>query len=85
MTGIYYGADDRHGITQLLSYSMKMSVLISGTVMFIAAPLIADAFSSEPEVVDLVVFAIRCMAFGIVPDTISWATFRVLTIRSSST
>lgn len=73
MTGIYYGADDRHGITRLFTYSMKISVLLSGiagAVIFIAAPFIAEAFSSEQEVINLAVFSIRCMALGILPDTI---------------
>ena len=73
MTGIYYGADDRQGISRLFSYAMKMSVILSGIagiIVFIAAPLIARSFSNEPEVAGLAVFAIRCMALGIVPDTI---------------
>ncbi|MBR0256131.1 MAG: ATP-binding protein [Synergistaceae bacterium] len=73
MTGIYYGSDDRLGITRLFSYSMRLSVIMSGTVgivMFIAAPYIAGAFSNEREVVELGTFSIRCMAFGIVPDVV---------------
>lgn len=73
MTGIYYGADDRQGITRLFTYAVKFSVILSGTVgilIFIAAPLIAESFTSEREVIELASFSLRCMAVGIVPDTI---------------
>ena len=73
MTGIYYGADDRHGIVHLFTYALKFSLMLSltvGTVIFIAAPLIAELFSNNHEVIELASFSIRCMALGIVPDTI---------------
>ena len=73
MTGIYYGADDRHGITRLFTYALKFSLILSltvGTVIFIASPLIAESFSNNHEVIELASFSIKCMALGIVPDTI---------------
>ena len=76
MTGIFYGAEDRQGLTRLFNYAMKLSVIISGTVgaiVFFAATWIAQCFTSEPEVVELSAFSIRCMALGLVPDTLSLA------------
>ena len=73
MTGMFYGAEDRQGLTRLFNYAMKLSVIISGAVgavMFFGAAWIAECFTSEPEVVELSAFSIRCMALGLVPDTL---------------
>ncbi len=74
MTGVYYGANDREGLTRLFSYAAKVSVCIAGgaaAVAFFAAPALAAFYTNDPEVVELSIFSIRCMAIGLVPDTLS--------------
>ena len=74
MTGIYYSADDRQGLTRLFSYAMKMSVIFAGTaglISFFGAEYIAKIFSTDPEFVSLAVFSIQCMALGLIPDTLA--------------
>lgn len=76
MTGMFYGAEDRKGLTRLFTCMVKFSVITAGSVgavMFFAAEWIAEFFTSEPEVIDLAAFSIRCMALGLVPDTLGIA------------
>lgn len=73
ITGIYYTAGDRKGLTRVFSYSVKISIIISGVaslVLFIFAPLIASLYSNDYEVVSYSVFSIRCMAVSLVLDTL---------------
>ncbi len=74
MAGVHYSANDRAGLTKLFSYAMKLSVIFAGgaaIIAFIAAPALAHFYTNDPEVVELSVFSIRCMAIGLVPDTVS--------------
>ena len=74
MTGMFYGADDRRGLTKLFTCAMKMAALTSGIVgvlAFLGADWIAKCFTNEPEVIELAAFSIKCMAIGILPDTLS--------------
>ena len=76
MTSMYYGADDRNGIKRLFACSMKTCILYAGgtgAVLFVTAPLIARIYTGDPEVASLAVFGVRCMAAGLVLDTLSVA------------
>ena len=76
MTGLYYGAGDKKGLERLFTYAMKISLLFSGVaglILFLFAPLIAGIYTGNPEVLSLGVFSIRCMALGLVFDTVAVA------------
>lgn len=71
MTAMFFGAEDRRGLTQLFGFAMKFSLVVSGVigaVSFIGADVIAGFFTREPEVRELAVFSIRFMAVGLVLD-----------------
>ena len=74
MSAIFYGAEDKRGMTHLFSCAMKMALIVSGTISLIAffgAEWIAGCFTSDPEVIDFAAFSMRCMAIALVPDNIS--------------
>ena len=74
MSAIFYGSDDRRGMTHLLSSAVKMALTVSGTISvitFIGAEWIAGCFTSEPEVVEFASFSIRCMSVALIPDNLS--------------
>ena len=76
MTGIFYGAYDRRGLAHLFSCAMRMAAAIAGivgVVSFLGAEWIAGCFTEDAEVIELSAFSIRCMALGLVPDTLSVA------------
>ena len=71
MTAMFFGAEDRRGLTQLFGFAMKFSLIVSGIIgalSFIGADVIAGFFTKEPEVRELAVFSIRFMAMGLVLD-----------------
>lgn len=73
MTGIYYGAYDKKGLKRLFVAAVKTGVLLSGTaglICFLCAGLIARGYTSDPEVITLSVFSIRCMAVSLILDTL---------------
>lgn len=74
MAGMFFGANDRRGMNRLFSCTVKMSVIIAGTagvISYFFAEWIAECFSSDPEVINFAAFSIKCMALGLVPDTLS--------------
>lgn len=74
MTSIYYGVEDRQGLKRLFSYSMGFAFSISfvtGLVLFIIAPLLSFSYTSDPDVIVLTVFGIRCLALSIPLDTLA--------------
>ena len=74
LTGIYYGANDRSGLKRVFSYAMKVCVVMAGIlglILFVAAPLITGIYTGDPEVAEISVFGIRCMAAGLILDTAS--------------
>ena len=74
MSAIFYGSEDRRGMTSLLSCAAKMAVIVSGTISvitFICAEWLAQCFTSEPEVIEYAAFSMRCMAIALVPDNIT--------------
>ena len=74
MAGVHYGAEDAAGMKRLFRSAMKSSLAVSaaaGAAVFLGAPLIVRIYSSDPEVIRLSVFGVRCMAVGIVFDTIA--------------
>jgi len=76
MTGIFYSSEDRKGVRRLFTYSMKATVFIActaGAVVFLAAPLISRLYTQNPEVLDLSVFSIRCMAISLPLDALACA------------
>jgi len=76
ITGIFHSANDRQGLKRLFTYSIKLSVQISGTVgvlVFLLAPLISRIYTSDPEVISLSVFSIRCLALALPLDTLACA------------
>ena len=73
MVGIYYSADDKHGLKHLYLYSFRMGLIMSGiagAAVFIAAPWLAGIYSSDPEVLSYAVFSIRWMAVALIFFTI---------------
>ncbi len=73
MTGIYYGACDRKGLKRLFAVAMKTGILLAGgtaIVCFFAAGAIAHFYMDDPEAIELSMFSIRCMAAGLVLDTV---------------
>lgn len=76
ITAMYYGAKDRNGLKRLFACAMKTSVILAGicgAVLFLAAPFIARIYTNNPEVISLAVFSIRCMAAGLILDTVAVA------------
>ena len=76
MTGIFYSSEDRKGVRRLFTYSMKVTLLISsvaGAVVFLGAPLISRLYTHDPDVLDLSIFSIRCMALSLPLDAIACA------------
>lgn len=74
MTGVYFSADDAKGLKRLFSYAMKTSFWIagaSGAVLFVFAHPLAAFYTADAEVASLATFAIRCMAVGIILDTVT--------------
>ncbi|MCR5106881.1 MAG: ATP-binding protein [Lachnospiraceae bacterium] len=73
MTGIYYGAYDKKGLKRLFVVAARTGILLSGgagLICFLCAGLIARGYTSDPEVIELSVFSIRCMALSLVLDTL---------------
>ncbi len=71
MTAMFFGAEDRRGLTQIFGFSMKFSLIVSGVIgalSFVGADVIAGFFTREPEVRELAIFSIRFMALGLVLD-----------------
>ena len=71
---MYYGASDREGLKRSFTYAVKMvagTTFVVGVILFFAAPLLARVYTSDPEVISLSVFSLRCMALGMVPDGLS--------------
>ncbi len=74
ISSMYYGASDRSGLKRAFAYAMTFCVkvlLVTGVVLFFAAPLLSRVYTNDPEVVALSVFSIRCMAVGLVLDGVS--------------
>lgn len=74
MASLYYGAGDIKGLKRLLSYAVKVSVCISGAVgmaAFAGAKYIVMFYNCNEDTYALAIFAIRCMAAGLVFDTLS--------------
>ena len=73
MSGIYYSSNDHSGLKRLFAESMKTSLLISGVtcvLFFACAGPIAGLYTHTPEGWELAVFSIRCMALGMILDTL---------------
>ena len=74
LTGVNFGAEDAVGMRRLFRSSLKSSVMISlfvGATTFLGAPLIVGIYTTNLETVELSIFAIRCMAIGLLFDTIA--------------
>ncbi len=74
MTGMFYGAFDRRGLTRLAASAVKMAVVVTGTISiasFLCAEWIAGCFTDEAEVIEFAAFSIRCMAFALIPDNLA--------------
>lgn len=72
MAGIYYSANDMEGLKRLLSYSIRFGSMLSGAaavITFVCAPFMAGLYTSDPEVLSLAVFSIRCMSVSLIFDT----------------
>ena len=74
ISSMYYGASDREGLKRAFTYAMKMVAgvtFVAGVILFFVAPLLTRIYTSDPEVIRLSVFSLRCMALGMVPDGLS--------------
>ena len=72
MASMYYGASDRKGLERVFSYSLRLSMVITivvGALLFVFAPFISHIYTEDPEVIELSVFSIRCMAVGLPLDS----------------
>lgn len=74
MTGMFYGANDRRGLRRLFASSVRMALVVSGSIgllTFMSAEWIAGCFTDEPEVVEFAAFSIKCMSFALIPDNLA--------------
>ena len=74
MCSVYYSAEDRAGLKRLFAFSMKFGILltaVAGAILALLAPVIAGYYSSDPEVIAMAVFSIRCLALSLVFDLVS--------------
>ncbi|MBR1635366.1 MAG: ATP-binding protein [Lachnospiraceae bacterium] len=72
MASMYYGASDRKGLERVFAYSLRLSMVITaavGVLLFVFAPFISKIYTDDPEVIELSVFSIRCMAIGLPMDS----------------
>ncbi|MBQ3476895.1 MAG: hypothetical protein IJH25_01825 [Clostridia bacterium] len=73
MTGIYYSVGDKQGLKRLFITAARTGLMISGgagLICFLGAGTIARFYMEDPEAVALSTFSIRCMALGLVLDTL---------------
>ena len=73
MTGIYYSVEDKQGLKRLFITAAKTGLMISGgagIICFAGSGAIARFYMNDPEAVALSAFSIRCMALGLVLDTL---------------
>ena len=73
MTGIYYSVEDRPGLRRLFITAAKTGLMISGgagLICFVGSGAIARFYMDDPEAIALSAFSIRCMALGLVLDTL---------------
>ncbi|MCR4646025.1 MAG: ATP-binding protein [Oscillospiraceae bacterium] len=76
ISAMYYGASDKEGLKRVFGYAMKLCVIITtvvGAILFVVAPLISSIYTDDPEVIELSVFSIRCLALGLGLDAITEA------------
>lgn len=74
MTSLYYSANDKEALKRLFVVAHKVAFYMSGIVgaiMFIFARQVVFIFSRDPEILDLAVFSVRCMAIGLIFDTLA--------------
>ena len=74
ITGINYSGKDYVAIRRLFRNAVRLSFMMSLSVSLavaLAAPLIVRIYTSEPDIMDLAVFGIWCMAAGMVIDTMT--------------
>ena len=72
MVGIYYSANDLKGLKHLYSYSIRFGLILSSVaavIAFAAAPLLAGAYTVNPETHSLAVFGICSIAVALLFDT----------------
>lgn len=73
MTGIYYSVEDRPGLRRRFITAAKTGLMISGgagLICFVGSGAIARFYMDDPEAIALSAFSIRCMALGLVLDTL---------------
>lgn len=73
MTGIYYSVGDRYGLKRMFITAAKTGLMISGCaglICFVGSGAIARFYMDDPEAISLSTFSIRCMALGLVLDTL---------------
>lgn len=76
VSSMYYGASDKDGLKRVYAYAMKLAVkmtLLIGAILFVAAPLVSRIYTSDPEVIRLSVFSLRCIALGLSLDAVTEA------------
>ena len=72
IVGIYYSANDLHGLTRLYTYSIRLGFKLSAiaaAAAFVGAPVLAGIYTVDPEVSSLAVFSIRWMSVALLFDT----------------
>ena len=73
MAGMYYSAGDRNGLTRLVSCAVKFACALTAAIAVLLAVFskpIALFYSSDPETISLIVFAILCICLSLVVDTL---------------
>ena len=73
MTGIYYSVGDKQGLRRLFITAARTGLIISGgagLLCYAGAGVIAHFYMDDPEAIALSAFSIRCMALGLVLDTL---------------
>ena len=73
MTGVYFSAGDKNGLTRLYAYAIRVGAKLSaaiGLAAFLCAPLVTGIYTTDPETVSLTIFSIRWMSVSYVFDTL---------------
>ena len=81
MSGMYYAADDRKALKRLYLYVVQFALLISavvGGLLFLFAPQVVRIFTRDSEVLEYAVLSVRCMAVGLIFDTLATALMSYL-------
>lgn len=74
LANIYEGEEDNTALKNLFKHGMSVAIFIVGIIsvaLFLLAPLVAPMYTSDPEVLEMAITAIRFYAAGLILYSIS--------------